>query len=546
MHRLLDLLQRVFLFGRGRPVALIILLWTTTLCVVSEMSQEDSLAEISGTFVRPFASARQFLFDSYQRYYPREPQSQPVIVVGIDEPSLATVGQWPWPRNKLAALVDAIAAHGPAVTGFDMYMPERDQTSPDQVAKNLPAGASDDLVAQLGELPAHDMLLGNALRSTPSVLGAAGFDFDTQTSHGGFRSAPVRETGGAALPHVRRFEAVLASLPELQAAASGQAVLSVDLEFGVVRRIPLIAAIGDVLVSGLALEMLRIATGSSAVEVAVGGQGISQVSVADLSVPTQSGGEIWLHYARADATAARYVSAVDVLEGRVAPDLMANKLVLIGLTGTGLQDMRTTALRELVPGIEIQAQVLETLFDGRFLLRPWWIKWLEIGAILMLGCYLVWFVPRTDSRLATYLKTVPRASLWMTLALNGTLISAGYLVFRYQGLLFDASSFFIILSGTMGSLVSSAMIEIDREAREQSEMRQQQREIAYQRAGEIFGLIAQAGDATPLEERITALVEAYGHLKAGGVSHDEAQEMIRNANVVQLDPPLLAALDKGW
>ena len=489
MHTVIGLLRRAFLFGRGRPIALLILLWTTTLSVISELPTDPTVEELSGDITRPFRSARQFLFDSYQKYYPREPLSQPVTIVAVDETSLARIGQWPWPRNKLAELIDAIDFYQPAAIGFDMYMPEADQTSPDQVADNLPPGAPAGLAAQLRLLPSHETRLAESLRSVPSILGAAGFDFTTYTSNAGLRTAPVSVSGGDALPYVRRFEAVLASLPELQAAARGQAILSVDLEFGVVRRIPLVVAIGDEIVSGLAMEMLRIATGSTAVEVTVGTHGIHTVSVADLQVPTQSGGEVWLHYSRAAATTGRYVSAIDVLEGRADPQQLEGKLVMLGLTGSGLHDMRTTALSELVPGIEIQAQLLESLFDGRFVLRPWWMKWLEISSILAIGCFLVWFIPRTDSKLAHFLQSVPRASMWLTVTLNILLITLGYLLFRVSGLLFDASSFFIILSGVMGSLVSSAIIEIDRVAKDRSEQEQKIREAANLVAGKLVARI---------------------------------------------------------
>ncbi len=501
MTALLGLLQRIFLFGRGRPVALVILAWTTSLCVISEQSAENSLAQVSSTVTTPFTSARQFLFDRYQKYYPRQPQWQPVTIVAVDETSLARIGQWPWPRNKLAELVDAIGAYQPAAVGFDMYMPEADQTSPDKVADNLPAGTSEELAAELRALPTHESRLAESLFNTPSVLGAAGFDFATYTSSAGLRTAPLIVRGGDPLPHVRRFEAVLASLPELQAAAWGQAILSVDLEFGVVRRIPLVSAIGDELVSGLAMEMLRIASGSTAVEVDVASHGIASVSVADLTVPTQSGGDIWLHFAESQATANRYVSAIDVLEGKTDPDMLAGKLVLLGLTGSGLHDMRTTALRELVPGIEIQAQVLESLFDGRFLTRPWWMKWLEVSLILLIGGFLIWFIPRTDSKLATFLKTVPRASMWLTLALNVLLLTAGYLLFRFNGLLFDASSFFLILSGVMGSLISSAMIEIDREAKLAAAHQQALRETANMVAGKLVRSIEKPSDQASAEKQ---------------------------------------------
>jgi adenylate cyclase len=494
MHSAIGLLQRAFLFGRGRPVALIILIWMTMLCVLSELRPDPSIEEVSSSITRPFSTARQFLFDSYQKYYPRKPLSQPVTIVAVDETSLARLGQWPWPRNKLAEVIDAIDFYQPAAIGFDMYMPEADQTSPDKVAENMPPGTSPELLAQLQSMPSHEERLAQSLASVPSVLGAAGFDFATYTSRAGFLTAPVSVSGGDALPYLRRFEAVLASLPELQSAARGQAILSVDLEFGVVRRIPLVVAVGDEVVAGLAMEMLRIATGSTAVEVAVASHGIESVGVADLKVPTQPGGEVWLHYARSDTTVGRYVSAIDVLEGRVDPGQLSGKLVLLGLTGSGLHDMRTTALRELVPGIEIQAQVLESLFDGRFLLRPWWMKWLEVLTIVGIGCFLIWFIPRTDSPLATFLKTVPRASMWLTLGLNIMLVTLGYLLFRYNGILLDASSFFIILSSVMGSLVSSAMIEFDREAQRFAQQQQETREAASLVAGKLVKSIEAPSD----------------------------------------------------
>ncbi|MEP0203828.1 MAG: CHASE2 domain-containing protein [Halioglobus sp.] len=511
MHSAIGFLQRIFLFGRGRPVAIIILLWMTMLCVLSELRPDPSIEEVSGSITRPFSTARQFLFDSYQKYHPREPLSQPVTIVAVDETSLARLGQWPWPRNKLAEVIDAIDFYQPAAIGFDMYMPEADQTSPDKVAENLPPGTSPELLARLKALPSHEERLAQSLASVPSILGAAGFDFTTFTSRAGLLTAPVSVSGGDALPYLRRFEAVLASLPVLQSAARGQAILSVDLEFGVVRRIPLVVAIGDEVVSGLAMEMLRIATGSTAVEVEVARHGIESVNVADLRVPTQPGGEIWLHYARSEATAGRYVSAVDVLEGRVDPEQLSGKLVMLGLTGSGLHDMRTTALRELVPGIEIQAQVLESMFDGRFLLRPWWIKWLEVFLIVAIGSFLIWFIPRTDSPLATFLKAVPRASMWLTLGLNVMFVTLGYLLFRQIGILFDASSFFIILSSVMGSLVSSAMIEFDREAQHLALRQQETRETANLVAGKLVKSIEAPADKARADKqaqvkRITRLV----------------------------------------
>jgi HD-GYP domain-containing protein (c-di-GMP phosphodiesterase class II) len=485
----LSLLQKVFTYRRGRPVALVILLWALTVNTASELPAVwtpagSVLGWINEGFGGPFRSARQFLFDAYQKRSPREPQAQPVAIVEIDEASLAKVGQWPWPRNKLAQLIDAIGHYQPAAIGLDIYMPEPDQTSPARVAANLPVEAA-GLVKGLNSLPSHESILAAALRRQTTVLGAAGFDQASPTTSAGLRTVPLSIISGDPLSRVRRFEHVLASLPELQAAATGQAVLSVDLEGGVVRRIPLVLAVGERLVPGLPMEMLRVATGSPAIDITAGGHGIETLGVADLKVPTQANGEIWLHYARVGSSIGRYISAIDILEGKPHPDLLAGKLVLLGLTGIGLNDMRTTALGELVPGIEIQAQVIESLFDGRFLIRPWWMKWAESLGLLVCGLLLVWYVPRTDSRFASYLKKVPRASLWLTLGLNSVLITSGYLIFHHSGFLVDASSYFLVLSGVMGSLISSAMIEIAKVAEALAIEQQRMRDAANLVAGEL-------------------------------------------------------------
>jgi adenylate cyclase len=393
-----------------------------------------------------------------------------VTIVAIDDRTLAAVGQWPWPRNRLASLVDAIAAQKPLAIGLDIYMPEADQTSPDKVADNLPDSAA-ALAAGLRALPRHETTLANSLRAAPSVLGAAAVDhaaFDTSTD---LRSAPILVHGVDPLNRVKRYTYVLASLPELQAAAHGQAMLNVALEQGTVRRIPLILGLGDKLVPCMPIEILRVVTGSAAVDVYADTAGMQSVGVADVQVPTQPDGDIWLHFASIRSMQHRYVSARDVLQGQVDPERFHNKLVLVGLTGTGNTDMRTTALGELVPGIEIQAQIIETIFDGRFLRRPVWLKWAETIFVLAFGILIIWYLPHTDSRLAAFVRAVPKASAVLGVLLNLLLLASCLLLFKYFGLLVDAASIFIILSAVMGCFFSTALLDLGVQTRREAKRR---------------------------------------------------------------------------
>ncbi|NKJ45922.1 sensor protein Chase2 [Burkholderia sp. SG-MS1] len=461
--------------AQGRPVALAVLFALSVLNLASEwpsnLARPAFITTLDETLPDSFKSARQLLFDQYQRHHPRMPGAQPVTIVEIDEETLASVGQWPWPRNRLAGLIDAIAAHKPLAIGLDIYMPEPDQTSPDMVAGNLPETAT-ALAAALRALPSHDTILASSLHAAPTILGAAALDHAAFATSTGLHSAPILLHGADPLPHVPRYDYVLASLPQLQAAAHGQAMLSVALEQGVVRHIPLIMGLRDTLVPSLPMEMLRVATGSAALDVSTNGAGVQTVGVADVQVPTQPGGDIWLHFASIRSTLDRYVSAREVLDGKVDEDRIRDKLVLVGLTGAGVTDMRTTPLGELVPGIEIQAQVIETIVERRFLLRPTWLKWAESGFIMGVGLLLIWYVPRRQSRLVGVIRAVPKAVTVLGLCLHLLNLLCCFYIFIRFGLLVDAAAIFIILSAVMGCFLSPALLHLQEQTRMEAALTQ--------------------------------------------------------------------------
>lgn len=489
MKRLLVTLRRALQYGRGRPVALLLL---AAFLVALQFPRHS-----------PFHIAQQALFDRYQRVFPRAIESRPVIVVDIDEASLKRHGQWPWPRTTLAALIDGINAQQPLAIGLDIYMPEADQTSPENVASRLPAEFA-ELARKLRALPDHDTILATSIRRAPVVLGAAGFDFQTLSTSSGLRSFPITVSGTDPLPFLRGYRWVLASRPHLQAAASGQALLSVDLDDGIVRRIPLVMAVNQQVVGSLAVEMFRVATGEPSARLLTDARGVAAVQVADLTIPTQENGEIWLHYA--EPSADRHVSASAVLDGSLPKDFLRDKLVLVGLTATGLNDMRITPLGDHVPGIDIQAQVIEAAFDGRFLLRPSWLVQIESLLLLAGGAFLVWAVPTLRARLATLL-----ASLMFVV-----LFGAGFALFRVSGLLFDAASIFASLNVVFVSLLGSQFIEADRERRLAELALRREREAAARMAGELaaarriqLGSLPRADQLFPTERRfaIAAVLE---------------------------------------
>ncbi|WP_286240842.1 CHASE2 domain-containing protein [Neptuniibacter halophilus] len=457
-------LQRLLGVARGRPLAIAILLIILLSEVLNLLPQKvqasypqwfSSLVE---TIRAPTVSAQLALFDSYQQISPRQPLSQPVTVVAIDEKTLVELGQWPWPRDILAKLIHTLDFFGPAAIGLDFYMPEPDQNSVEKLAQRL-APDQKYLIKELESLPSSDFQLAMALSGTPSVLAAAGFDFDTYTTSSELFVTPIQIDGTDPSAFLTNYPQVLASLPELQYAAAGQALVSIPGSVGPIRHLPLIMAVNGEPVPNMVMEMFRVATASEAIRLRVGNGGIEQVSVADLNINTQAQSDVWLHYASLDDTRHRYVSAVDVLNGQVDPSMLENKLVLIGLTGAGLSDMRFTPLNEQVPGVEIHAQLAEAMFDGDFLYRPVWLHWLEVLTVLATGMLLIWFIPRPKTQLGALLKHRP---VWMLgfIAIFAILfMGLGYLLFWLWGLLFSASSVVIGITLVMGSFFITSILE---------------------------------------------------------------------------------------
>ena len=520
MSRWTALFGRVFLYQRGRAVALVFLLLYAALLGLADPAPASGepqrvQQQLARTLAAPVAAVRQYLFDSYQRVFPRQRQAQSVAIVGIDENSLKIVGQWPWPRNKLAELIDAIAVHSPAAIGLDIYMPEPDQTSPEQVAQRLPS-QQEALAAGLRSLPRHDTRLGEALHAAPTVLGAAGFQFETLATTVGMRTFEMALEGDDPRPYLPRYPFVLASLPQLQAATHGQALVSIE-QAAVVRRVPLVAAVGAQVTPSLAMEMLRVGYNQGPIAVRTDAHGIREVRVADQRFATQASGDIWLHFApEAQGEGSRNISAVDLLAGKITGAGIENKLVLIGLTGSGLNDRRVTPLRESVAGIEIQAQVLESMFDGRMLLRPWWMAWVECALLLVVGAAMVWAAPNGLRRPSVDRgRRHVRLGWWVSLVCVA-LLALGFWLFVRQGWLFDAAGLSLGFASLLASLVSSSTLEVERDNRRLAQERQQLREEAARLAGEMeaarriqLGSLPNATRAFPGETRfaIDAVIE---------------------------------------
>ena len=392
-------------------------------------------------FAPPVLTQLQLMvFDQYQSLKPRVKTPLPVQVVDIDEESLAQLGQWPWPRNELARLVDVVSESGAAAVVIDVLLSEPDRLSPDVLGRMLPDWPEYQAAREvILDRVSHDELLAQSLSRANSVLGFA-LDDDHHDEIPRMKAGLVKagDPPDAFLP---KFGGNISALPVLASAANGYGAISLvpDAD-GVVRRASMLVSVADHILPTLDAEALRVAQSASTYIVkstnASGQQsfgslgGVVGVKIGALSVPTDSQGRIWVRYAD---QISQSISARRLLSGDFDPAALAGKIVLLGSSAAGLSRPQPTPVLGVAPALEIRAQILETLISGEFLYQPDWAKGAEILSLVLLGLLLIWLLPRLGALWCALIGLTAIATAiggsWILFAQYNALISPIYFAF---------------------------------------------------------------------------------------------------------------------
>jgi adenylate cyclase len=330
-------------------------------------------------------------FDAFQAIEPRKKTARPVTIVDIDEKSLAKLGQWPWPRTRIADLIANLTKLGAVVIAFDIVFAEPDRLNPDAAADTI-RNLDEETRAKLRALPSNDQLFADAVRRSRVVLGESGLPYVTSEYDTALPVTGLAMLGEAPQPFMLDFAGLLRNVHVLEQAAAGRGLFTIRPERdGIVRRVPMIMQAQGATMPSVSFEMLRVATGTDTIFIKTDKAGIKSVAVKGFEIPTDRNGQLWVHFAHYDPSL--YVSAVDLLEGNVKPEMIARKLVLIGTSAVGLNDIKTTPVDPALPGVEVHAQVLESAMTRTVLSQPNYGIAIEFCAALVLGILVIAFAP---------------------------------------------------------------------------------------------------------------------------------------------------------
>ncbi len=350
------------------------------------------------------------VYDQTLRWAGTKPPADRVVIVDVDERSLAKYGQWPWRRDVVARLVGRIRDAGASAIALDIIFAEPDRAE-----------------------PRTDEALADSLRRGRVVLGY-GLTFDTAAAEAqrcALHPFPLviaqhgRDADSTPLFHATD---AICSLPALSRAAGASGFLNAAPDRdGILRRVPLLAELGGEVYPSLALAAVTAVQGVDGAVLDVSTVNASSLGIGGRRVPLDGKGNLLVRF-RGRKKTFPYVSAGDILDGRRGAATLRDKVVLVGTSALGTREVVATPLDTLFVGVEVQATVADNLLQGDFLHRPEHQGALESGATLALGIVVALLVGGGGLALGAGLAAGSLAGLWMAtvwlVASRGLFVSA--------------------------------------------------------------------------------------------------------------------------
>lgn len=290
------------------------------------------------------------------------PQSKDIVIIDIDEDSLKQYGQWPWSRSVVSDLIKKLSNAEAGIIGLDIVFSEADQTSPHTIASKLNMNSSN--------LENYDQLLAKTFSSTPTIGGYI-FKFEGKSEHNGPLIPVVfLEKGLQSNKSILNPQNIVLNIDILQDSfySTGFFNNTPDID-GMIRQVPLIMRYKGIIYPSLVLEMLRIYSNVSTVEIHGDDIGVEKIKFGNFTIPIDHMGRLFVNF-RGGNRHFKYISAKDILEDDFDVKDIVGKFVLVGTSAVALSDLRATPLDNVVPGVEVLANVLDNILQGDFISTP--------------------------------------------------------------------------------------------------------------------------------------------------------------------------------
>lgn len=312
------------------------------------------------------------------------PHNQNVVIVDIDETSIKSLGQWPWSRDILAKILENLTLANVGIVGLDIVFAEEDRTSPHKILQDLKIYKKD--------VPNYDLEFANIVENSPVILG---YQFDLVKKDNVNAKVPqipaifIEKDKPQDKSYLIEAYNTILNIPQIQDRAYSSGFFNnIPDDTGIIRSVPLVISYDDTIYPSLALEVIRVINGTQKVVVQYDENGISNIVLDDISIPTDRYGRMLINF-RGPERSFKYISAIDIYNNSFDKSEIDGKIVLIGTSAAGLFDLRATPFDSIFPGVEVHANIIDNILMQDFIYKASWLDGANILIIFVLSIIIV-------------------------------------------------------------------------------------------------------------------------------------------------------------
>ena len=347
-----------------------------------------------------------FFYDTFMRTFDSIEVSDEITIIDIDETSLAAVGQWPWPRYRMADLIKKIYEYHPKATGVDIFFPEPDRSSLIQIKEQFQT----DFDLKLGftgvpsSLSDNDRYLAHVFKES-KVVGARYFYFDHVNKKGNCKYNPVAITDHSGLLNLHTATGMLCNTSQIEDSLESTGFTNTRPdEDGILRQTPLLLKFNGKIYTHLSFSVFLKANGINQAQVLKDFYGI-YIKAGQYKIPITRNGYVRMRF-NGPTGKHTFISAVDIFNHHFSASDIRDKIILIGSSAVGLNDLHHTIYDSQFPGVETHAVIINNILNHQQISQPTWARKVLFGICILTGLMMAFLLQNTVAPRTLMLGTV--------------------------------------------------------------------------------------------------------------------------------------------
>ncbi len=312
------------------------------------------------------------------------PNTNNVVIIDIDESSIKELGQWPWSRNKVSTIIQNLTDANIGIIGMDIVFAEEDNSSPHLVFNKY--GVKKE------NIPNYDLEFAQTISNSPIILG---YQFELENKKFINKNTPnipaifIEKSKPQNENYLIEASGTILNIPLLQDSSYSSGFFNnIPDDSGIIRSVPLIISFEETIYPSLALEVIRTITDSKKVFVNYDENGVVNLSLNDITIPTDRYGRILVNF-RGGEKSFKYYSAIDIYNNNFHKEELEGKIALVGTSAAGLLDLRATPFESVYPGVEVHANVIDNILKGDFIYKASFFDGINILIIFILSITII-------------------------------------------------------------------------------------------------------------------------------------------------------------